>query len=188
MVFKKLKNKNPTFPQKCYNVYMYVFLEYFLHFSFNDWLVVVFMKILEFIWSSAYLPVFLLPSIHSPFPTALCNNIFSLLTMPVLFVVDNYSICCLLTKWFIPSKVNVVNNAAYSNCCCWQLGSFHQLLTICLFHLLLLLRVLPISSAIIGMMLTALPIPPIVLSILFFNPPYLLYLWATTLVFGLSSR
>lgn len=139
-----------------YNVYVSVFLAYFLCFSFNDWLVVVFMKILE---SSA---------LH----------------------VYQYSFCLLfmLTSQFIPSKADVVYNSAYSNCCCWQLRLFHQLLlTVYLIYLLLLLRVLPSTSAITGMMLTALPSPPSVCSVLSFNPPYLLYLWATTLVFGLSS-
>lgn len=43
----------------------------------------------------------------------------------------------ILTTQFIPSKADVVHNSAYSNCCCWQLRSFHQLLTNCLFCLLL---------------------------------------------------
>lgn len=147
--------KKPNISSYFYNVYVSVFLAYFLWVFFNDWLVVVFMKILE---SSA---------LH------VCQYSFCLLFM--------------LTSQFIPSKADVVYNSAYSNCCCWQLRSFHQLLTNCLFCLLLLLRVLPSTSAITGMMLTALPSPLSVCSVLSFNTPYLLYLWATTLVFGLSS-
>lgn len=97
--------KKPNISSYFYNVYVSVFLAYFLCFSFNDWLVVVFMKILE----SSALHVY--------------QYIFCLLFM--------------LTSQFIPSKADVVYNSAYSNCCCWQLRSFHQLLTNCLFCLLL---------------------------------------------------
>lgn len=146
--------KKPNISSYFYNVYVSVFLAYFLCFSFNDWLVVVFMKILE---SSA---------LH------VCQYSFCLLFM--------------LTSQFIPSKADVVYNSAYSNCCCWQLRSFHQLLTNCLFCLLLCWEFYQVHLPLL-VMLTALPSPPPVCSVLSFNTPYLLYLWATTLVFGLSS-
>lgn len=149
--------KKPNISSYFYNVYMSVFLVYFLCFlSMTDWWLYLWK-----LWN--HLELCMSPSI--PFA--------------YIFI---------LTTQFIPSKADVVHNSAYSNCCCWQLRLFHQLLlTVYLIYLLLLLRVLPSTSAITGMMLTALPSPPPVCSVLSFNPPYLLYLWATTLVFGLSS-
>lgn len=133
-----------------YNVYVSVFLAYFLCFSFNDWLVVV------LVISSACLSVFLLPIIHVDKPVysikGWCSVQFCLFQL------------LLLTAPIIPPVVDEL-----------------PILSVAL------LRVLPSTSAITGMMLTALPSPPSVCSVLSFNTPYLLYLWATTLVFGLSS-